>query len=147
MPEDMSFGDWSSFTPENIKAYSETKLLYAMELNRGGVYETWARTELQRRQSAEINALLTTLETATKQVHQEIVILAGISENSALEVRRLVASSLTIEKLTKWLVGLTVVLGILTLVLVVDVGIKFHHEYLAPLPPPTAPQTPTRPPR
>jgi hypothetical protein len=147
MTEDMSFGDWSCFTPETIKTYSEAKLLYAMQLNRGGVYDAWARAEIQRRQSTEISTLLAALETATKQVHQETVILARISENSALEVRRLVVSSLTIEKLTKWLVGLTVVLGILTLVLVVDVGIKFHHEYLAPLPPPTAPQTPTHPPR
>jgi hypothetical protein len=49
-------------------------------------------------------------------------------------------------QLTKWLIGLTIVLAVLTLLLVLDIGNKFRQEYFSPLPPPTAPQTPTRPP-
>jgi hypothetical protein len=94
-----------------------------------------------------LSELISSLEGATTKVHQEVATLTRISEQSTLEVKRLVVSSLTIEKLTKWLVGLTVVLGILTLVLVTDVGIKFSHEYLSPPPQLTAPQTQARPPR
>ena len=136
----MSFGDWSDFTPENIKSYSEAKLLYAMTLNKGGVYDAWAMNELQRRHFAHLSNLIGNL--------------AEINDKSAQEVKRLVESSLTIEKLTKRLVQLTkrlvfltVALSFLTLVLVVDVAIKFQHEYFSPPPPLTAPQTPTPTPR
>jgi hypothetical protein len=84
--------------------------------------------------------LLTKIAEETKQ-------LAHINQESKVELRRLVDSSLVIERLTKWLVGLTVVLGFLTLVLVLDVGNKFRQEYFSEPPRLTAPQTPTLPPR
>ena len=145
MSENMAFGDWRDATPDKMREWSDAKLYLCMEL--GGLqYEPRARSELGRRQAAEIARLLATLEVATNRVHQETTNLARIGETSAIEVKRLVTSSLVIERLTKWLVGLTVVLSILTLVLVMDVAVKFTHDYFSPLPQLTTPQTPTRPP-
>lgn len=73
--------------------------------------------------------------------------LALINQQSTVEIKHLVASSLTVEKLTKWLVGLTVVLGALTLLLVLDVANRVRQEYFSPVPQLTAPQEPTLPPR
>src|SRR5438552_1404863 len=83
MSENMSFGDWHDVTPEAMKTYSEEKLLLAMRLNQGGVYDTWARVELQRRQ-------MLALHEATRTVHQEVV--------------RLSDSSMTLQRLTSTLV-------------------------------------------
>ena len=83
--------------------------------------------------------LLTKISDGTKE-------LAQINDESKVQILRLVKSSLIIESLTKWLVGLTVVLAFLTLALVVDVGIKFQHEYYSRLPQLSVPQTPGRPP-
>jgi len=73
--------------------------------------------------------------------------LAVINEQSTLEVKRLVDSSLRIERLTKWLVGLTIVLAILTLILCMDVGNRLMKEYYSEPPPPSAPRTPPPPAR
>jgi hypothetical protein len=73
--------------------------------------------------------------------------LAAINERSTFEVKRLVGSSLRIERLTKWLVGLTFVLAILTLVLCVDVSNRLMKEYYSQPPPPSAPRMPLPPAR
>ena len=150
----MSFGDWSNITPETMRSYSEEKLLLAMQYNAGGARDRWAQTELSRRQSETLGRLLSSasqliasLETATNRVHEGVAALAIISEQSKVEVKRLVVSSLTVERLTKRLVWLTVVLAVLTSALVLDVGNKFRQEYFSELPPPSAPRSPIPPPR
>ena len=89
-------------------------------------------------------ALMQSSELSTLDV--DVKALGQTSQQMADSVKQLVVSSLTIEKLTKWLVGLTVVLGVLTLALVMDVTVRFTHEYFSPLPQLSAPQRPTRPP-
>ena len=81
MAEDMSFGDWSGVTPHSMKSYSEAKLHYAMEQNRGGVYDAWARAELSRRQNERLGELIKTLREATSQVQTEVVTLGKSSAN------------------------------------------------------------------
>jgi hypothetical protein len=71
--------------------------------------------------------LTSALITETANVRSQVVILTASSHN--------------IEKLTKWLIGLTVVLGILTAILAFDVALKYVPEHL----PLTAPQTPVPP--
>ncbi len=68
--------------------------------------------------------LLTTISKETKE-------LGRINEESKTEIKLLVRSSLVIETLTKRLVWLTVVLGLLTLILVLDVANKVRQEYFS----------------
>jgi len=123
---------------EAIKKMDDDALLIAYAFGTAtypniDVYDPLVRAVLEGR-------LLTKIAEGTER-------LALINEQSTIEVKRLVASSLTIERLTKWLVGLTVVLGVLTLVLALDVGNKVRKEYFSPTPLVTAPQTPSLPPR
>jgi len=59
--------------------------------------------------------------------------------------RNLESSSTRVEALTRWLIVLTIVLGFLTLLLVLDVANKFRQEYFSGPPPLSAPQAPAPP--
>ena len=83
--------------------------------------------------STKLEGLTATLITETGNVRSQVVVLTASSHN--------------IERLTTWIIWLTVVLGILTLILVLDVANKFRQEYFSEPPRLTAPQTPTLPPR
>jgi hypothetical protein len=85
--------------------------------------------ETLKQSSTKLEILTSTLITETANVHAQVVVLTKSSHN--------------IEWLTKWLIGLTVVLGFLTLMLAVDVGLKYIPERLQL----TAPQTPPLPAR
>ena len=155
MAENMSFGDWRDVTPDAMKTYSEEKLHLAMRLNQGGVYDTWARVELQRRQ-------MVSLQEATRAVHQEVTLLIEssrtlqqltgtlVEETTHVhrEVALLTSSSEKLEGLTTTLRNLTWVLIALTfLAAAVPIGIevwKAKHETLVQVPS-SAPQTPTVP--
>jgi hypothetical protein len=109
MSEDLSFGDWSTVTPEAMRTYSETKLHAAMTVNRGGVFDAWARHELERRRDERLSDLLDRLKEATDKVYKEVAILNSSSDR--------------LEKLTKTLKNLTWALIFLTAVAaVVPVG-------------------------
>ena len=69
-------------TPENLTAYNDGNLLRLMAANPGGVADTWARQELDRRRMASLTA----------------------------EVSHLTHSSKQLESLTNWLIGLTIAL-------------------------------------
>src|ERR1017187_151610 len=106
------------------EALSDEELLIALKYGYHGphldVNEPVARAILESR-------LLARIAEQTKE-------LTKINEESKVEIKHLLKSSLVIESLTKWLVGLTVVLGLLTLALVLDVANKFRLEYFSPLP-------------
>jgi hypothetical protein len=102
MAEDISVGNWDEVTPEAMKLYSESKLLYAMELNRGGVHDQWARAELARRRDERISELISSLT----------------------------SSSDRLEGLTRRLNRLTWVLIILTfLAVLVPIGLEIWNAY------------------
>lgn len=82
--------------------------------------------------STKLEGLTATLITETGNVRSQVVVLTASSHN--------------IERLTKWIIWLTVVLGILTLILVLDVGNKIRLEYFSEPPQLSAPQTPILPP-
>lgn len=103
-----------------VNALDDNTLLIALVYGR--TYPNLERNSPLVRAVLE-NRLLTKISQETKQ-------LTRINEESKLELKRLVDSSLVIEGLTRWLVGLTVALGILTLFLVLDVGNKFRLEYV-----------------
>jgi hypothetical protein len=147
MSENMSFGDWKSVTPEAMKSYSEEKLHLAMQLNNGGVYDTWARAELQRRQNERLMELLHHLESAIWKVEQQVITLSKSSTalltstdtlvkettNVHSEVARLTGSSTKLEKLTIRLNRLTWVLVLLTFFAVcVPIGIEVWKAYHEP---------------
>ena len=132
MSENMSFGNWADFTPENIKTYSEDKLLLAQKLNQGGIYDTWAREELARRRmlalhdatkmvsdavavltnsSTQLQGLTTNLVDETTKVHREVALLTDSSE-------RLERLTMVLRNLTWVLIILAVLSGL------VPVGIE-----------------------
>jgi hypothetical protein len=119
-----------------VKALDDDTLLLA--LNAGYTNPNLDRNDPIVRAEIE-GRLLTNIAEGTRE-------LARINEESKVELKRLVDSSLVIERLTKRLVLMTVVLGLLTLALALDVVNKFRLEYFSPLPLPSAPQTPSRPP-
>jgi hypothetical protein len=126
---DMSraFGNWGDATPENMRTWPEEDLHAAMVQNHGGVYDAWARAEIERRH-------MVALQNATEQVRQEVA--------------RLTASSTTLETLTTTLKNLTWALMFLTILAailsaIVPVGVeiwKAEHEAIT-APPPPAPST------
>ena len=147
MAEDMSFGNWADFTPDNIRTYSEEKLYYAIKISQGTIYDTYARGELQRRQ-------MVSLQEATITVHKEVALLSESSKllhglTSTLveettrvhrEVALLTDSSEKLERLTATLKNLTwalIVLTILGFIIAggVPIGIeiwKANHETISP---------------
>ena len=110
MSEDLSIGDWHSVTPETMKGWSETKLYLAMQQNQGGVYDTWARTELARRQFVQAGKLISALTKATEQVRQEVAILSTSSDR--------------VERLTKTLKVYTVWLLVFAAVQIAIAGVQ-----------------------
>lgn len=136
MSEDMSFGNWAGVTPEAMKNYSEAKLNLASELNPGGPYDVWARTELARRRDTRIQELISSLNTATDKVHMEVARLA----DSSGKVEHL---TIKLKTFTIWLIFFA---GIQIAIAGVQTWKMFQREppprVLLGLPQPTAPQTP-----
>ena len=152
----MSFGNWADFTPENIRTYSEEKLLLAMKLSAGNIYDAWARAELERRRSLA-------LQEATGEMHRQVTLLAQSSTRlehlttalvqetatSNREIVVLTGSSHHLEHLTSRLNILSWVLIILTVLAVATpIGIEVWHVKHLPevkiFPPPPAPPPPTK---
>jgi hypothetical protein len=100
--------DW---TAAKMRHFTEEKLHFVMQQNRGGVHDTWARAEFARRENEQVNALLESVRDATV---------------------KLADSSTKLERLTIWLNWLTFVLIILTVVAVIPLVIDFwkwlHHS-------------------
>jgi hypothetical protein len=117
MSEDLSIGDWyKEANPEAMKSFSEAKLLFVMQGNAGGAFDTWARAELARRRDERISELITSLTDATNKVHQEVAILNSSSDG--------------LERLTRRLNGLTWVLIVLTFfAVVVPIGLEIWNAY------------------
>jgi hypothetical protein len=98
------------------------------------------KVEFERRQHIQLSELMQSLGNATNKVHEEVAILNSSSDR--------------LEKLTKTLKNLTWALIVLTIAaLIVPIGVEVwkanRHEVqdvrIVEPPPPTAPQTPTRP--
>jgi len=107
------------------------KMLAASESLRQATATMAADVERIANSSGKLEVLSSALIAETANVHRQVVVLTASSHN--------------IEWLTKWLIWLTVALGLFTLALVADVGNKFRLEYFSELPPPPAPQTPPLP--
>jgi len=128
-------------SPADFQKLSEAELMrFVRNENRAGI-------GLGQRALDELNYRFAVMQSSSlSALDIDVKALGQTSQQMAGSVKELLVSSRTIEGLTKWLVALTVVLGILTLVLVIDVGIKFSHEYYSPPPQLSEPQTPSRPP-
>jgi len=156
--DDLRLGDWSEAIPEKMKRWTVNKLHFAQVQNKGGSYDYWATNELNRRQAKELADLITIL-TRTSQLTTEAVIgLTGavntLTEFTDVHIKvshevlsgttQIAKSSHKLEWLTGWLIGLTVVLGLLTVVLVGDVVLKYWPERHLQLTAPQAPPLPAR---
>jgi hypothetical protein len=116
MPEDFFIASWENASPEQMKSFTESKLLWVMRARQGTSYDLWARAELERRGDDRLAGLITSLTDATNKVHQEVAILNSSSDR--------------LEGLTRRLNRLTWVLIILTfLAVVVPAGLDFWKAY------------------
>lgn len=147
----MDINSFHPISPETLRNRTDEELAFISAYESPSrPYASWTAAELARRHlialrevtanvhlevgrlaasSTKLETLTSTLIQETANVHGQVVVLTTSSHN--------------IERLTKWLIWLTVALGILTLVLAMDVGLKYVPEHLEL----TAPQTPVHPPR
>lgn len=99
--EDLSLGNWD-FSPKDLNPFSEAKLFNVMVENRGGAFDAWARGELARRQNERISELIGSL----------------------------ISYSDRLERLTRTLKRLTVVLIVLTFfAVVVPIGVEVWNAF------------------
>ena len=99
MPEDLSIRSWENeASPEQMKSFSEAKLLWVRKARQATVWDVWAGAELERRRDEHLSEL----------------------------VKSLSSSSDRLERLTKTLRNLTWVLIVLTfLAVLVPAGLDF----------------------
>jgi hypothetical protein len=108
----MEIPDWHAITPEAMRSFSEDDLLDIMSKNPGGVYDAWAKAELERRQ-------ILSLREATQEVHEQVASLT--------------ASSTKLEGLTTTLKNLTWALIFLTIFAVgTPIGIEIWKAFHEP---------------
>jgi hypothetical protein len=146
---------WGKMTDDQIRNASDEELFnqfgeyqesiqgfkIKIEIERRNLQKMLAASENLRQATAIISADIKRLADSSARIQNLTSTLIAETGNVHSQVVVLTASSHNIEKLTKRLIGLTIVLGILTLVLAADVALKYVPEHL----PLTAPQTPPRP--
>jgi hypothetical protein len=152
----MRLEDFGPITPATLRHKTEEELIFIQSHdNPNTAWGRWAAHEINRRQSKELAELITILTQSSQLTTQAVITLTGavntLSSFTDMHIKvsnevlsgtgEIVKSSHKIESLTKWLIGLTVALGLLTLILAIDVGLKYFPEHLQL----TVPQTPPRP--
>jgi hypothetical protein len=78
--DDLSFGDWSTTTPERMKNWTERKLLECQRISHNELFSSWVQAELTRRRNLELKRQIQSLTQATSGVHEAVSVLARSSD-------------------------------------------------------------------